>query len=132
VNARWSQAIVALRPAAPPFPGLEWLLGAAVVQEVLRHALADCLQVAAGDDLEMLDRDPSRFFGIDRDIGRGSESLGRHGSVIVPDVLMIATPPATFTVPDPLPDAPAKGPVPPRIVCVISWNCGFPGNPKPM
>ena len=123
-----------------PRAGLEGLLRAAVVQEVRCHIPLDRAEIAAGDDLQMLNCDPSCLEGINRSrVGRPLRPFRvrvgvrpDHGSVIVPEVLMIATPPATFTVPDPLPDAPANGPVPPRIVCVISWNCGFPVNPKPM
>jgi hypothetical protein len=49
-----------------PLSGLERLLGAAVVQEVLRHIPVKCLQIATGDDLEVLDRYPGRLDRIDR------------------------------------------------------------------
>ncbi len=52
--------------------------------------------------------------------------------MIVPDVLPIATPPCSETVPLPLPEAPARLPVPPTMVSLMSRDCGLPptGNPR--
>ena len=57
--------------------------------------------------LDRFNRDPRGDLLGGFRLGDGMRPV--HGSVIVQEALMIATPPATFTVPDPLPDAPAKG-----------------------